>query len=224
MLRLDLAEGEYYHIYSRGTEKRDIFLDDKDRERFVTLLYLANGDGSARISNYFRSEQGRGLLNLFDKEKGEPIVSIGAWCLMPNHIHILIKEIKQGGISKFMGKLLTAYSMYFNIRNKRSGALFESRFKSEHIDNDRYLKYLYCYIHLNPIKIIQRDWKTKGIKDLSSTKKFLNAYEFSSLPDYLGRERKQNIILNTKDFPAYFEEGESFEKFHNDWLDIKSLS
>ncbi len=217
----NIGINEYYHIYSRGTDKRLIFMDDSDKNRFTTLLYLANGDSQTRISNYFRTEQALGLLSLFEKDVGKPLVAIGAWCLMSNHIHLLVKEIEAGGISKFMARLLTAYSMYFNIKNNRTGALFESRFKAEHVNNDTYLKYLYCYIHLNPIKMIQSDWKTKGIFDAIQAEKFISAYPYSSLSEYKGEERIQAKILSRAIFPEYFETPESFDLFYKEWIDIK---
>src|SRR6266700_3364284 len=91
---LIFTEGEYYHVYSRGVEKRRLFLDEQDYRRFETLLYSANSDVSVNLSNY----QGKALLEI---PRGEPLVDIGAWCLMPNHFHLLLKEIVPGGISDF---------------------------------------------------------------------------------------------------------------------------
>jgi len=98
----------------------------------------------------------------------------------------MIKEVSEKGISLFMHKLLTAYSMYFNIKRQRTGALFQGRYKARHIDNDNYLKYLFAYIHLNPIKIIQRNWKEKGIENLNGAKKFLRGYKYSSYHENIG--------------------------------------
>src|SRR3989338_5483185 len=99
---------------------------------------------------------------------------------MPNHFHLLLKEIEMGGISQFMGKLSTAYSMYFNKKYERTGSLFEGRFKSSRIANDNYLHYLFAYIHLNPIKLIEPMWKEKGINDFARAKEFLGRYNYSS--------------------------------------------
>ena len=91
---------------------------------------------------------------------------------MPNHFHILVKEKIENGISKFMGKLTTGYSMYFNKRYDRTGSLFQGVFKSVHADSDEYLKYLFAYIHLNPIKLINPEWKENGIKDKNRANAF----------------------------------------------------
>ncbi len=209
-----IAPNEYYHCYNRGTDKRKIFLTNKDHLRFVALLYICNSDKAIHISN----NKSKSLIELFDAERGEPLVAIGAWCLMPNHFHLLLKETKEGGIGKFINKLLTAYSMYFNIKNHRKGTLFEGRFKAEHADEDRYLKYLYSYIHLNPAKLIDSKWKESGLKDYSKTKKFLDNYEFSSYFDFIGIKRPQNKILKKNEFPNYFKTMKNFDKEISEWL------
>ena len=146
--KISFVIGEYYHLYTRGTEKRIIFLDADDYEYFIFLMYMCNTEKPIRI---------KALGEDFDR--GETIVDIGSYCLMPNHIHILVYEKIEKGISIYMLKLLTAYSMYFNLKYKRTGRLYESTFKSSHAGDDRYLKYLYAYIHLNPAKLIEKNWK-----------------------------------------------------------------
>ena len=98
--------GEFYHIYNRGNSKQKIFHDKKDYERFVKLLYFSNSNKSFE----FRNIAGK----LFELNRGKILVSIGAYCLMPNHFHILVSQKENGSISKFMQKLTTAYSMYYN--------------------------------------------------------------------------------------------------------------
>ncbi len=209
------SEGEYYHIYNRGVEKRKIFLDTADHERFVRLLYIANSTTPVHLSNY----QGRALIEI---PRGDQIVAVGAWCLMPNHFHLLLKETGENGIRKFIHKLLTGYSMYFNTKYHRKGALFGSRFSAKHLDRDQYLKYQYAYIHLNPIGIIDDGWKKKEIKDINLARKFLFSYEFSSFKDYLNKERDENIILSPMSFPTYFESSPDFKEMINDWLTLDS--
>ena len=110
---------------------------------------------------------------------------------MPNHFHILAQEIKEGGMSKFMQKVMTGYTMFFNKKYERTGSLFESSFKSIHVNNDNHLRYLLAYIHLNPIKIIEPTWKEKGISNKSKAKEFLKQYRHSSFSDYSG-EKEMN--------------------------------
>ena len=138
------AVDEYYHLYNRGTEKRKIFLDKNDYDYFLFLMYICNTIKSIKLRDTDEN---------FDRE--ETIVDIGAFCLIPNHFHILVREKIEGGISKYMLKLMTGYSMYFNKKKGRTGNLFQGKFKSEYIGNDNYLKYLFAYIHLNPVTLIK---------------------------------------------------------------------
>lgn len=210
--KIVFAPGEYYHVYNRGVEKRDIFLSDGDRLRFQRLLYIANGDNAV----VYKLIQG---LPLDKIERGNQICSIGAYCLMPNHFHILLKETREGGISKFLAKLTTSYSMYFNTRHKHSGALFQGVFKAEHVGRDEYLKYLYAYIHLNPVKLIEPEWKEKGIRDLVKAKKHLEEYRYSSYEDYAVGRREVSAILTPEEFPDYFEKKQGdFMEFVEDWM------
>ena len=157
---------EYFHIYSRGVDKRKIFLDDRDRRRFVRLLYLCNNDKPI----VYKLVKDKPLREI---HIGERLVAIGAYCLMPNHFHLLIREVNDGGIVKFMRKLLTAYSSYFNKKYSRTGALFSSEFKAQHLNTDEYLKYVFSYIHLNCLKLSDPDWKNQKL-DKKKTLIFLN--------------------------------------------------
>ena len=229
----------YYHIYSRGVEKRKIFLDDNDYLRFLLLLYLTNSTENIRLSNYFRmykkekdknktktSEQPKGLLKkvkrniyeLFTIPRKETLVSIITYCQMPNHFHLLIREKKEGGIPKFMGKLLTSFSKYFNIKYERSGSLFVNPFKAKHIDlTKNYFNYLFAYIHLNPVKLIDPKWKEDGIKDMKKAKKFLENYRYSSYLDYLGVERLESAIVSKEASPVDYT-GVDFKGLIGDFL------
>jgi len=136
---------------------------------------------------------------------------------MDNHFHILVQSIDDTGISVFMHKLATAYTMYFNKINNRKGRLFETNFQVRHIDSENYLKYIHSYIHLNPIKIVEPNWKEVGLKNNSAVKQFLNNYTHSSYLDYAGNNREEQKILNKTAFP-YFEDKKEFEEYLEDWL------
>ncbi len=207
--------GEYYHIYNRGVEKRKIFIGYKDYKRFQFLLYICNNTSSVEIRNY----GGLTSVEKYNLLRKDTLVDIGEYVLMPNHFHILLKEKVENGISLFMQKLTTAYTMYFNTNYKRSGSLFQGSFKARHSDEDRYLEYLYAYIHLNPIKIIEPEWREEGIKNKERVKEFLFSYKYSSYLDFMGIERPENRILNREVFPQYFTEKVSFSKFLNSWME-----
>ena len=214
---INLAVGEYYHLYNRGTEKRNIFLNKNDYERFIVHLYLCNSQKPARPS----AMQGPTLQEVFKRiiASNEKIVSIGAYCLMPNHFHILVREREEGGISRFMQKLCTGYTMFFNKKYARTGVLFEGKYKSRHLNTDNYLKYVISYIHLNPVKLIDAHWKENGISDKKKAENFLSNYNYSSYLEYLKPdERAENLILSKEDFPDYFENQENFRETVNDWL------
>ena len=128
----------YYHIYNRGNSKQVIFHDKEDCYRFMALMYACNS-----TKNY-RSFILKKNITPYDFDRETQLVAIGVYCLMPNHFHLLIKQKIVNGISLFMQKLMTAYVMYYNKKYKRTGALFEGKFKSTHVDSDIYLKYLLC--------------------------------------------------------------------------------
>ncbi|OGI95740.1 hypothetical protein A2917_00260 [Candidatus Nomurabacteria bacterium RIFCSPLOWO2_01_FULL_42_17] len=211
------VEGEYYHIYNRGNSKQKIFHDKEDYLRFISLLYISNTSENFNLYDLARDHN----FNIYEIERNNLLVNIGAYCLMPNHFHILITEITEGGISKFMQKLGTAYSMYYNKKYERTGGLFEGKFKSQHADTDRHLKYLFSYIHLNPIKLIQKDWKEKGIKNKKEAVVYLNQYSYSSYLDYIEEKRIQNKILNIESFPNYFPNKNSFVAEIFEWLNLR---
>ncbi len=211
--------GEYYHIYNRGIDKRVIFKSQFDYERFIMLLKVANSLESFRLDHLI-NHQHKDINEILSMNTGEKLISIGAWCLMENHFHILLKEEIEGGISKFMKKLGTGYSMYFNIKYNRTGSLFGGPFKSKHISQDIYLKHLFGYIHLNPLSIKFFDWEQLiDSKDVSNLwKEFLRNYQFSSYRDYEGIDRVEKNILDKKSFPEYFLEDNSFEDFIDSYI------
>lgn len=202
------AVDEYYHLYNRGTEKRKIFLDKEDYEHFLFLMYICNTTESIEL---------RRMEKNFDR--GETIVNIGAYCLMPNHFHILTREKTEGGISKYMLKLLTSYSMYFNKKYKRTGKLYEGKFKSSYVGNDNYLKYLYSYIHLNPAKLIDKKWKEHKEKNVNSLLDYVFSYTYSSLKEYLNSKFR---ILNPTLFPVYFKKPSEHKRELFEWLNFNN--
>lgn len=215
MLRKDpFITGEYYHIYNRGIDKRNIFKSQYDYERFIMLLYIANSDSKLRLDNLIKHSHKK-FNEILELDKGGKLVSIGAWCLMTNHFHLLVRQEVDGGITKFMKKLGTGYSMYFNIKYQRQGSLFGGPFKSKLIgSNDNYLIQLLAYIHINPLETKFSDLENKiGEYGNNQMKKFLESYRYSSYKDYLGYKRKEGNLLNRELFPEYFNTKKSFREF-----------
>lgn len=213
------AKGEFYHLFNRGIEKRIIFNDDIDKFRFQKLLFLCNSYIPLHYSNLKDKIKSN---EIFKLDRSSRLVAIGAYCLMNNHFHILVRNLTENGVSKFMQKLSTAYTMYFNIRNERNGSLLQGVFKAKHATDDNYLKYLFSYIHLNPIKHIEPEWREKGIQNRQKIKNYLQNYNFSSLPDYLGSKRDAMAILSQEDYPEYFNSLKSVEDELLDWINIAS--
>lgn len=202
--------GEYYHIYNRGNSKQTIFHSKEDYFHFIKLLYLSNSKNKIILRNIHG--------DVFDTKQDGKIVEVGSYCLMPNHFHLILTQVEDGSISKFMQKLTTAYSMFYNKKYKRTGTLFEGKFKAQYIGDDVYFKYLFSYVHLNPVKLIQKDWKEKGIKNKKEAIGFLESYKYSSYLDYLGIERKESVILGREAFPEYFSSKNKFQKEIFEWL------
>lgn len=200
--------GEFYHLYNRGTEKRLIFLDKNDYDYFLFLMYICNTRKSIKLRDIGKN---------FNRE--ETTVDIGAYCLMPNHFHILIYEKIGGGISKYMLKLMTGYSMYFNKKYKRTGRLYEGVFKSTHTSNDRYLKYLYSYIHLNPAKLIDKNWKKNKNRNTVNLLKYVFSYPYSSLKEYINQKFS---IINISQFPNYFKKPINHKNELFEWLSFNN--
>lgn len=207
--------GQFYHVFTRGVDQREIFLNQKDKKRFQKMLFIFNGN---------RSLQYRDVENIpLDKiNRGEPLVSIASYCLMNNQIHLLITEKVEGGICKFVRRLLTGYSMYFNKNNNRTGCLFEGTYKSKHCADDDFLKCLILFINISPVKYIDYDWAKCGIIDLDASKKFLGTYFYSSYFDLCNKNREESIIIDKGVVPRYFKE-KKFKDFFIDWINYRKF-
>lgn len=219
MLRKDLfVNGEYYHIYNRGIDKRIIFKSKKDYERFIMLLYVANSKEPFRLDDLLNKDHKK-FNEILSLNKGESLVSIGAWCFMPNHFHLLVRQEVDDGITKFMRKTGVGYSMFFNIKYQRNGSLFGGLFKSKLIGNDdNYMRQLFGYIHINPLDIEFSSWKDEIRSSPGDMKKFLESYPYSSYLDYIGEDRVEKSIINLESFPTYFKDTQSFKDFIDNYF------
>lgn len=139
-LEKQYAPDSYYHIYSRGVAKQTIFLDEQDYATFLSLLkrYLSKKPETSR---------GHGLYPTYYNQ-----VHLLCYCLMPNHIHLLLFQTNETAMTRFMRSLMTSYGMYFNRKYKRVGPVFQSRYKASRISSDEYLDHITRYIHLNPTR------------------------------------------------------------------------
>lgn len=196
-----LEPGRIYHIFNRGVEKRNIFLSDGDRWRFLQGMYLFN-DESASTNLLYRLEQEKGkmhfgILREYMKETGvvrKPLVRIMADCLKSNHFHLLIEEIQKDGISRFMQKLGTGYVKYFNRKYERVGPLFQGVYKAVEIRKDSQLHYILAYINvINPGQELEPELKS-GAQDPGEILRFVENYPWSTHLEYLGK--RDSIIVD----------------------------
>ncbi|MCM8804025.1 MAG: transposase [Candidatus Omnitrophica bacterium] len=209
--REEFVVGYFYHIYNRGVEKRGIFLENRDYERFLEYLYLFNDIKSKEYKEYKLG--GRG------SESRERLVDVLCFQLMPNHFHLILSPCKEDGMIKFMRKIMTGYAMYFNKKYKRTGVLFESRYKSKLIETNAYFSHLTRYIHINCLELIFPDWNEKGIKDWDRAIEFLKNYKWSSFLFYIEKKNLYNILSEELILKhLQIEIGEKYIEFLLQWI------
>jgi putative transposase len=192
--KTNLVSGEIYHIYNRGVDKRDIFINDSDRFRFLHDIYEFNDKAPSIKLNAFINESAEVGLPQVKRNQRENLVEILAYCLMDNHFHMLVRQKEENGITTFMRKLGTGYTNYFNKKYQRNGALFQGKFKSVHVEKDAHLMYLPIYIHLNPLDFDFKEWRNGKIYNSEEAFNFLINYKWSSLLDYIGKKNFPSII------------------------------
>ena len=201
-----LATSEIYHVFNRGVEKRPIFLNRRNYLRFIELAnYYRFANAPIKFSFLKRMSPVR-RRELFDKLEGEAklLVEIFAFCLMPNHIHFLLRQLIDGGVSKFIAKMTNSYGHYFNINNNRIGHLFQGNFGAVRIETDEQLVHVSRYIHLNPV--------SSYIIDIEH----LENYDYSSYPQYVG---KRTGFCNTTEVLSLFDSVNTYKAFVSDQAD-----
>jgi putative transposase len=214
--KLSFDEDCFYHIYSRGVDKRTIFEDEADRWWFMHLLYHCNNE------DRFNHD----IVDLKDDlllPRSQTYIDLISYCLMPNHFHILLHERDGGKTSLFMHKLGTAYTKYFNAKYERTGSLFESTFRAKFVDDDEYLQHVFSYIALNPAKLADPKWKLRDAQ-VSSTLDFVREYPFSSTKEYLGVRKKYLPLLKRESFPFFGSKTENLDGILKWWLDTRQYN
>ena len=208
-----------YHVYNRSVEKREIFVDDQDRFRFIHDLFEFNDEAPA-VNLYYK----RPLIQSYEakprkieQQKRKLLVEILAFVVMPNHFHLLLRQIKENGISNFMHKLGTGYAMYFNQKYERAGSLFQGTYKAILVNQEAHFIHLPYYIHFNPLDLKFPEWRDREIKNYKQAMKFLENYRWSSFLDYIGKKNfpsvTQREFLN-----EFFEGPENYKKDAMKWL------
>ena len=176
--------GSIVHVTNRGTRGMDIVRNNSDRKRFAQLLYYFND--SFTDDNWRKTIAG---LALFERPSSwperEPLVRVLAWTLMPNHFHLLLEEIKEGGISKFMQKLCGSMSAHFNAKYKERGTIFQGSYRSRTISEDTHLRYLVFYIQVKNVFELYPGGLSQALAHFDEAWEWALNYNFSSFASYV---------------------------------------
>ncbi len=215
---------EIYHIISRGVDKRKIFLDKQDYFRFIHDLFEFNTENRVNTTSYFFNQSNDIARRNISKHKPRKLlVDILAFCLMPNHYHLLLMPKSEKAIPKFMKKLNMGYVKYFNEKYQRKGTLFEGRYKPILINNQSHFLYIPYYIHLNPLDQIAPEWRNKKLNNFKKAWEFLENYRWSSHLDYLGKKNLPSVI-NKEFLLSVFGGEENYKKDIINWLKDLNIS
>ncbi len=192
MRNIVFSNGDFYHLYNRGVDKRKTFRNDSDMEKFLDYIKnLRYSDGTTER------------------------VDIHAICIMDNHYHILVRQLQENGISDFMHDVGTVYTNYINLGLKRSGSLFEGPFKAKYVSSDSYFLHLFRYIHLNPLDIFDKNWKNNGVKKVSEALKFVEGYAWSSISESF---KDRYPFIKREIIESEFSDHSDYQRFLSDWI------
>jgi REP element-mobilizing transposase RayT len=193
MRKFDFVNGEFYHIFNRGVDKRRIFQDEIDFKNFLECLHLFNDALFVRPTRLSRKVMNLSMSERYDHER-EHFVDIYAYSLIPNHFHLLFRQLRTDGISRLMHKLEKTISNTFNRRNGRTGTLFEGNFKAVHVTNESHLIYLPTYIHLNVLDVGGFSWRDGIVENWEEAVGFMERYPWSSHGAYMGQKQYLPIV------------------------------
>ena len=189
---MSITPGEYYHLYVRGAVKQNIFLYTRDYVRIIfLLLYFQSSVQVRNISRYVTYFTKHGVFKLTNDKKEKLLknrcVELVSFTIMPNHLHLTVRELTEGGIPQYMKKVLGGYAKYFNVKYKKTGHVFQGAYNAVHIESNEQMIYVSAYIHRNPREI--KGWENKE-----------HLYPWSSFQDYIKENRwgeflSPNIVL-----------------------------
>ena len=226
-----LVNDEIYHVVSRAVGDTIVFVDESDFYRGIFSIYEFNNSKKVEIWERRRAR------NRFKKQKKESVgrrtshqseyldereklVEVLAFSFMPNHLHLILKQLKDNGITEFMKKVNGGYAKYFNQKYKRMGHLF-NKFRAVHIKENNQLRNAFLYVHANLISVIEPGWKEKGIKNTKKVKEFLENNKRHSYVDYLGKENFPSVTQ--RDFFLEFMGGpEGCRAGIDNWIKAKN--
>lgn len=204
MRNIPIIAGNYYHIFNRGNNKQFIFKESNDFIRFLFLiLYFQSSVSISHISRLVSTYHNNNIFNVDDEVMKNIIdnryIELVGFVLMPNHFHLIVLESKEGGISKYMQRVLNSYTKYFNTKYEQTGHLFQGPYKAVHIGDDNQLSYLSAYQHRNPREL--KKWKNREVE-----------YPWSSYQDY-AKENRWGKLLLSNIITDKFDSGEEYREF-----------
>lgn len=219
MRKTPFVPGEYYHIYNRTIFNIPEFRDNRHADRLTQAFLIANSTESTKAFQFLRNHKDATIEEAVKISKsGEKLVDILCYSIMPDHYHLLVKELKDNGVSNFIRKCNISIAKYVNIKNDRRGSLFESRFNSKHINTNEYLLQLSLYIHLNPLDILSgKNWRTHELKNWQTEKEKLLKYPWSSARAFLDYDYKDQIISGAEIILNQFKDRKDYEVFLQEW-------
>lgn len=204
MRKIPLVENEYYHVFNRSIAGYNIFNYQHDYLRFLDVLkYYQIADRPICYAKFIQYSIPAKKDISENVDNGNKLVDIISYCLMPTHFHLLLKQNNKNGITKFLQQIENSYTRYFNVKHKRKGPLWESRFRSVHIESDEQLLHLTRYIHLNPTsaELVKKpeDWV------------------YSSYHEYLGNKKGiceySNVInLNPRQYRKFVNDRKNYQR------------
>ena len=224
--RIKFINGGIYHLMNRAIEGRNLFQQIADYFRFMFCLYELNDKNMVKMR--IRIEQ-RKARKKNKKNTGqtcasrEPLVEILAVCLMPNHYHLIVRQLVDNGISEFMKKLGNSYVGYFNEKYQRKGrgSIFQGHFKAVHIKTKKQFINVICYVFTNPVGLIEKNWKEAGAKNPRKAINFLESYKWSSYLDCLGRKNFPSVTKREFIFEV-FGSAQNLKQIVESWILYKS--
>ncbi len=221
---VQILNQEFYHIIKRGIKPQKTFLDQEDHLRCINSFLVFNDKEPAPWQSrgfWQKYNQPPEFLTQTDYTPRKPLVEIHAFALMPNHFHLLVRQLVENGVQIFMQKL-GGYSQYFNQKYDREGSLFPDRYKIVHIGDEGQLKNTFIYICTNPLALIEFGWKDWKVKNPSKAIKFLEEkYRWSSNWDYFGRKNFPQITTR-EFFLELLGGGQGVRKEILSWIEFKN--
>ncbi len=180
-----LFTGKVYHVFTRSIAKFKVFRTPGEYERIIDMIsFYSFGDSTTSFS-YFSNRKIKDTIIQNRLQSGRKLVEIIAYCIMPTHVHLILKQLDDNGISTFMGRVLNSYSRYFNVKTNRKGPVWEGRFQNVEVETDEQLLHLTRYLHLNP----STSFLTKKPED----------WLYSSYLEFLGQNTKEITICEFSD-------------------------